>query len=126
MKLPALLCALLMVLACTSKEERLAAYQQRAETYYGREQWAEAKIEFLNLLQLDPDNAGAHYKMGETLWRLREYAEAVWQYKEAARLAPDNLEYAMQVAQVSFLARDYDAAMKQLTGLLERKIAYRR
>ncbi len=37
MKLSALLCTLAIVLACTSKQERLAAYQQRAETYYEQE-----------------------------------------------------------------------------------------
>ena len=124
MKLASLLCALSIVLACTSKQERLSAYEQRAATYYEQEQWPEAKIEFLNLLQLDPDNASAHYKMAETLWRLKEHREAVWQYKEAARLDPDNTNYGMRVAQVSFLARDYDAAMKQLNALLEQEPDY--
>ncbi len=106
MKLASLLCALSIALACTSKQERLSAYEHRAATYYEQDQWPEAKIEFLNLLQLDPDNASAHYKMAETLWRVQEYVEAVWQYKEAARRDPDYTDYGMRVAQVSFLARD--------------------
>ena len=47
-------CAVLLTLACVSQEERLARHKERAETYYANEEWAEAKIEFLNLLQLDP------------------------------------------------------------------------
>jgi tetratricopeptide (TPR) repeat protein len=109
----------LIALACTSKEERLVQHQQRAEAYYEKEQWSEAKIELMNLLQLDPDNAGAHFKMAETLWNLQEYAEAIWQYKEAVRLAPESAEYGMRYAQVAFLARDYDAVVGQLNTLLK-------
>ncbi|MFQ5515606.1 MAG: tetratricopeptide repeat protein [Myxococcota bacterium] len=113
------LLALLLVVACTSKEERAAAYRARAEAYVEAEQWSEAKIELLNLLQLAPNDAAAHYRLGNTQWSLDEYSEALWQFREAVRLAPENIEYRMRLAAVLFLARDYDGVEEQLSTLLE-------
>jgi Tfp pilus assembly protein PilF len=112
--------AVLLVLACQSPEERLAEHVQRAETYYESKEWEEAKIEFLNVLQLDPDNADAHFKMGDTLWELREYAEARWQYKETVRLDPENLEARIKLAEVELSFQRRRDATTQVEAILER------
>ena len=88
----------LVTLACTSQEERITQHREAANQYFEAEQWSEAKIEFLNLLQLAPDDAEAHFKMAETLWNLQEFGEALWQYSETARLAPTNVEWRLKVA----------------------------
>src|SRR4030095_11754864 len=90
----AILCALLLAAAagCTSQEARIAEQRKAANEYFDKKEWSEAKIAYMNLLQLAPTDAEAHYKMAETLWAMQEYGESLWQYKEAARLAPDNLE----------------------------------
>ena len=45
------------VSACTSQEERIAEHRGRAQEYFEKEQWNEAKIEYLNLLRMAPDDA---------------------------------------------------------------------
>ncbi|MCP4004569.1 MAG: tetratricopeptide repeat protein [bacterium] len=109
----------LLALACTSQEEKIEKHHTAAFQYFEDEEWSEAKIEFLNLLQLTPDDAEAHYKMAETLWNLEEYGEALWQYNETARLAPDNTEWRMKVAKVEFTARRYDSAAEHIAAVLE-------
>jgi tetratricopeptide (TPR) repeat protein len=110
---------MLVMLACTSKEERLTGYLERAEAYFENEQWSEAKIEYLNVLQLDPENPAAHFQMAKALWALQQYGDALWGYKEAVRLAPENAEYRMQLAEVLFIARDYEGVGTNVDVLLE-------
>ena len=118
----AILCALLLAAAagCTSQEARVAEQRKAADEYFEKKEWSEAKIAYMNLLQLAPTDGEAHYKMAETLWAMQEYGEALWQYKEAARLAPDNVEWRMKLAQVLFAARDYDASLENVSAVLEK------
>jgi tetratricopeptide (TPR) repeat protein len=105
--------------ACQSPEERLADHRERAAGYLEAEQLGEAKIELLNVLQLDPDDANAHYDLAETLWKLREYPEARWQFREAVRLDPNNVERRVRAAQVeSIFGRSQDA-LAQIEKVLE-------
>jgi Tfp pilus assembly protein PilF len=89
-----------LLVACQSAEERLAQHRERAAAYLEAEQLGEAKIELLNVLQLDPDDADAHYDLAETLWKLGDYPEARWQFREAVRLDPENVERRVRAAQV--------------------------
>ncbi len=120
MRIVGILCLVAMVLACTSEEERAHQHRERANEYYANEEWSEAKIEFLNLLQLNPDDSQSHYRMAETLWNLGDYAEGLWQYKEAVRLEPDNIEYRLKQANQEFLARRYDVVREAVDEVLKR------
>jgi tetratricopeptide (TPR) repeat protein len=122
MRVVAILCSLLLTAAvgCTSKEARIAELRKTSNEYFDKKEWSEAKIAYLNLLQLAPNDAETHYKMAETLWAMQEYGEALWQYKEASRLEPENTERRMKLTQVLFAARDYDTALEQVSTVLEK------
>ncbi len=122
MRVAAILSFLLLAVAvgCTSQEARVAEQRKAANEFFEKKEWSEAKIAYMNLLQLAPNDADAHYKMAETLWAMQQYGEALWQYREASRLAPENLEWRMKLAQVLFAARDYDAALEQVSAVLEK------
>ncbi|MEX2206975.1 MAG: tetratricopeptide repeat protein [Myxococcota bacterium] len=122
MRVAAILCVLLLAAAvgCTSKETRIAEQRTAADAFFEEKEWSEAKIAYMNLLQIAPNDAEAHYKMAETLWAMQEYGEALWQYKEASRLAPENTEWRMRLTQVLFAARDYDTALEQVSAVLEK------
>jgi tetratricopeptide (TPR) repeat protein len=94
--IPVLLIAAIAV-GCQSKQEQLDEYRKRAEAYYADQKWAEAKIEYLNLLQLDKDDAEASFKLGETLLNLAEGSEALFRFQEAVRLDPENVQYRLRL-----------------------------
>ena len=94
--IPLLLIAAL-ALGCQSKQEQLDEYSKRAESYYTEKKWPEAKIEYLNLLQLEPDDASANFKLGETLLALGEGGDALFRFQEAVRLDPENIEYRLRL-----------------------------
>ncbi len=115
----AALAALGAVWGCGSTEERIAEHRAKANEYFEAEQWAEAKIEFLNLLDAAPDDAEAHYKMGQVLFNLEDPREGLWQYREAVRLAPDNSEWRLALAQILFVFRSYDDSLDHANAVLE-------
>jgi tetratricopeptide (TPR) repeat protein len=100
--------------ACQSPEERLAEHRARAEAYLEAEQLDEAKIELLNILQLDPDDADAHFDLGDTLWKLHDFAEARWQFREATRLDPQDVERRVRLAQVEGAFGRHEDALAQI------------
>ena len=113
-----LLATAALALACGSTEDRIVEHRTRANDYYENEQWNEAKIEFLNLLQAAPQDAEAHYRMGQVLFRLREYAEGLGELREAVRLDPENTPWRLQLVQVLSTARSYTSAREHVDIVL--------
>ena len=115
-------CVLVSVaLACQSQEERVSEYRARADSYLEDEQWAEAKIELLNLIQIDPEDAEAHFHLGEALLELKEYGDALWQYRESVRLDPEQIDWRVELASLEMLARQIDDAREQVDFILEKQ-----
>lgn len=110
----------LTVLGCQSQEARIAEHEERANAYFENEEWGEAKIEFLNLIQVDPENAEARTKLGDTLYKLGEYADALWQFQEAVRLDPEDVEKREKLAALLLAARKLDDARVQVDEILSR------
>jgi len=114
------------LIACQSEEARIAAHSERAEAYFAAEKWPEAKIEYMNLIQLDPTNARAHFNLAETHLRLAQVeqgspADALMLLREAVRLAPDNAEYRVRLGVLELAAQDPEAAAEHARVLLERE-----
>ncbi len=108
------LTAVALALGCGSPEERGARHRANADEYFENEQWNEAKVELLNLLQTAPGDADSHYKMGLVHFKLREYAEGIRQLEEAVRFDPDNTAWRLELAQVLFSARAYGEALQHV------------
>ncbi len=115
--------AVLVVLAlgCQSQEERLTEYAERANQYIENEEWGEAKIELLNMIQIDPENGEARFKLGDTLLQLKEYGDALWQYREAVRLQPDEFEWRVKLTSLQLRAGQLYDAQEQIEYVLERE-----
>jgi tetratricopeptide (TPR) repeat protein len=119
MRKSALLLAILLLSGCRSPEERLAEHLERAQGYFDEEKWNEAKIEYLNVVQIAPDNADGHYKLAEVLWKLENYGEARWQYKETVRLDPGNVPARLQLARIELALQRGKEAQEHVDAVLE-------
>ena len=119
MRFATVLGAVLLLLACQSQEERLAGHAERSKAFFEAEQWVEAKIATLNLLQIDADDPQANHRLAEIHLRLKEPSEALWRYRESVRLAPDNMDWRLELAEFLILARQFDASREQVESALE-------
>ncbi|MGH0033261.1 MAG: tetratricopeptide repeat protein [Myxococcota bacterium] len=113
-QLPTLLALLLLgVLACQSDEAKLAQHLERGDEYMEAEQWAEAIIEFKNVVQIDPNHAEGHFQLSQAYLRAEKTREGFWELRETVRLDPDNMDAKLQFAQISIYAGDLEEALKR-------------
>lgn len=81
--------ALLATAACSGPEARKARYQQRADEFFAAGNLEKARVEFGNVLQVDPKNAKAHYHLGLIAERQVKPRDAAGQYQAAIDSDPD-------------------------------------
>ncbi len=110
---------------CRSPEEQLAEHWQRAEAYRAAERWDAARIELLNVLELTPQDARAHFTLAETLLALapeesRAPAEALMQLRRAVELAPEEVEFRARLGLLELAARREPAAREHAEFILAR------
>ena len=113
-----------LALACQSDEAKLADFLERGKQALDSEQYEEAVIEYRNVLQIDPNNAEAHFALAKSYTQLQKLKEAYWELHESVRLDPDNREARVSYAQFSLIARDYDEVLAQADAILEREPSF--
>lgn len=78
-----LLSTALLSVACGGAEDRLARYQERGDSYFAEGNFDKARVEFSNVLQIDPKNAQARFMSGQIAERQGNPRDAVGQYQAA-------------------------------------------
>ena len=77
-------------LACQSDEAKIAEHLERGEEYAEEKKYAEAVIEYKNVLQIDPNHADAHYGLAQAYLQNDQAREGYWELRETVRLDPKN------------------------------------
>ena len=90
--LVAVMLAASLLAGCGGSEERKAKYLERGKAYLEEENYDKARIEFKNVLQIDPKTAEAYYLLGQIAERQQEWAKAFANYSKAVDLDPSHLQ----------------------------------
>lgn len=105
--------AALLVVACTSPEERLARHIERGEAYVRNAETEAALLEFQSALKIQPENAELYERIGDVLMEYSQlYPEAVSYYQEAYRLDPTRVH--SQVREARLIAQYKPTRARQL------------
>ncbi len=80
-------------------------YYNRANAYAALGDFAQARDDYDQAIQLDPQLAWAYGNRGYVHARLEHYAEALTDYKHAAKLAPDDINVVWTATWATFSAR---------------------
>jgi tetratricopeptide (TPR) repeat protein len=102
--------AVALAVACQGDEARLSEHLERGATFAEEEQWAEAVIEYRNVLQLDPNHAEAHYGLAKAHLAQKDVARGFWELEETVRLDPTNLDARLQHGQLLLFGKPDDLA----------------
>lgn len=86
------------LLSCGNKEERKAAYIERGKAYLIEKHYDNARIEFDNVLKIDPEDAQAYLYRGETEEKRQNWAKAFADYSKASELDPELIEARIRLA----------------------------
>ena len=94
----------LVVLACQSKQARMEQHQKQGDAYLAEKKTPEAIIEYKNVLQIDPNQAAAHYGLAKAYLASNKLRDGYWELRETTRLDPKNLDARLQYGQLARLA----------------------
>ena len=114
----ALLLVALVAPACQSRQAKIEHHQKQGDAYLAQKKTAEAIIEYKNVLQIDPNQAAAHYGLAKAYLASNKLRDGYWELRETARLDPKNLEARLQYGQLARLAGDLDEAEKQADDVI--------
>src|SRR5262245_34248549 len=102
---------------------RKMAHVQRGEAYFADGKYAEAIIEYKNVLQLDPRDAQAHYKLGLAYLKRGngrpDLQEAFRSISKSAEIDGTNLEAQLKLGEFFLLSRQFDKAQGKAGMVLE-------
>ncbi len=107
----------LLVVGCSDPQTRKAEHVEEGWTYFHAANYAKARVEFQNALQIDPDDADARYALGQTFEKLGDARNAFGHYSAAA---DDRTHLAARVAmaRLLFLSGDTDGAQTRVAEAL--------
>jgi pentatricopeptide repeat protein len=106
----ALCAALLFLAACDSPKEKEAKYLASGKTLFESGDLVKARLQFKNVLQINPVNADAEYYLGLIAEKQGDLSNASIAFKKAADAAPNNFDANLKAAQLSLMGGDADAA----------------
>lgn len=90
----------LVVASCGGKEDRKAAYFKKGKAYLEEFDLDKARIEFKNVMQIDPKFAEAYYYMGVLEEKNKEISKSYGYFKNAVELDPDYLAPKLKLAEI--------------------------
>ena len=115
------LCLLILITApgCTASAKR-ARYLGRAENYFRTGDYAKAKIEYLNVLRVDPQNVTAIQRLG-TIWLEQGAPLRAFPYLLGSRqLAPDALAVRTKLGLAYLSVGEVGEARKEAIAILQK------
>ncbi len=92
---------------------------------YQQHRYYEKAISLLeSAVQLDPDNAYAHYLLGQIMGsQKRDPNRAIDEMKTAIQLAPDSIRYRQEMVSIYYRLQRFPPALEQLEEILKREPA---
>jgi tetratricopeptide (TPR) repeat protein len=103
-----------------SPEAKKARWLGRGDSYFGRQQYREAIIEYRNVLRIDASNARAMQQLGLAYYQLGESAQAYPFLLKAKELDPNNAEVRLKLGTLYVAARQLKETREEANFLLEK------
>jgi len=102
--------------SCGGAEDRKEKYLEKGKIFLEEKNYKKARVEFKNVLQIDPKYAEAYFYMGKLEEENREPIKAVSNYKKALDLYPKHTESKIKLAKIFVIVGtdEYIAEAKKL------------
>jgi len=103
-KLTATSILMMSLVACGGADERKVKYLEKGKAYLADKNYEKAKIEFKNVLQIDPKYAEAYFLMGQLNEADKDLGKALGNYRKAIDLNPEYTEAKVKLARIYVIA----------------------
>lgn len=118
MKKLALVMLLASLAACGGAEDRKAAYMEKGQALYDAGDYDKARLEFKNVLQIDPKDIPSRFMLAQTLEKSQDWRGAAGHYLGVIEADPTHREALSRMGQIYLLGRNTEEAKKLAEKLL--------
>jgi|LNFM01.2.fsa_nt_gb tetratricopeptide (TPR) repeat protein len=118
MKKLALVVLLASLAACGGAEDRKAAYMEKGQALYDAGDYDKARLEFKNVLQIDPKDIPSRFMLAQTLEKTQDWRGAAGHYLGVIEADPTHREALSRMGQIYLLGRNTEEAKKLAEKLL--------
>lgn len=113
-----LLLAVLLASCSGNQQVRKEKYFQSGQRYFEKGKYAEAAIEFINAVKVDPNYAEAHHQLAESYLKLQKPDGAFQEFGRTLQLEPQNYGVRIELANLLVLGHNFAEAQDQIDLLL--------
>jgi tetratricopeptide (TPR) repeat protein len=113
--------AAVLFISCGGPEQRKMKFFNKGNAFYEKGDYVRARLEFKNVLQIDPKFARAYHRLGECEIKLKNVKQAFAYMNKAVEYDPQLWEAQLILAQMLFLAGQTDEAKKRVALVLENR-----
>ncbi len=100
LKLAAVSILVSSLISCGGADDRKVKYLEKGKAYISAKNYDKARIEFKNVLQIDPKYAEAYFYMGQLNEKKSDLGKAFANYKKAVELDPKHVEAKLKLAKI--------------------------
>ncbi|MSR15855.1 MAG: tetratricopeptide repeat protein [Gammaproteobacteria bacterium] len=109
---------ILALTACGGADDRKAAYMKKGQDLISAADYEKARVEFKNVLQIDPKDVAAQFSLAQTLEKLQDWRGAAGSYLAVIEADPINKEALSKMGQIYLLSRNVEEAKKLADKLI--------
>ncbi|TDJ69292.1 MAG: tetratricopeptide repeat protein [Proteobacteria bacterium] len=107
------------LVACGGAENRKAAHLKKGELLFEAGNYEKARLEFKNVLQIDPTDIAARYALAQTLEKVQNWRGAAGHYLAVLENDPNHRDALSRMGQIYLLGRNLDKASEHAEKILE-------
>ncbi|MDA8382290.1 MAG: tetratricopeptide repeat protein, partial [Betaproteobacteria bacterium] len=111
------------VLAGCGRGMSEAAHLKRGEAFYARHQYGKARVEFENVLQIDPKSVAGFYYSGRVAQAEQDWPLAFADYRKAVELDPGDIKAEVRLGELYLFAGDSAHAARLAKAVLRARPA---
>lgn len=93
-------CLLVLLVGCGGAEERKASYMSKGKAFFEEGNFDKARIEFKNVLQIDPKFSLGYYYLGQIEEKNKDLGKAIANYNKAIELDPGYVDPKVNISKI--------------------------
>ncbi|MEM7540198.1 MAG: tetratricopeptide repeat protein [Pseudomonadota bacterium] len=107
-----------LLIACGGAEDRKSAYLEKGRALVAEENYEKARLEFQNVLQIDPKDIEARFELAKTLEKLQNWQGSAGHYQAVLNEIPDHEGALLRLGELYLVARNHPKALEHAEALL--------
>ena len=104
--------------ACGGAEDRKAAHMEKGQALFDAGNFEKARLEFKNVLQIDPKDIPARFALAQTLEKTQDWRGAAGHYLAVLESEPEHHDALSRMGQIYLLGRDLEKAGEHAEKIL--------